>query len=198
MTAFVVALQVQGRRCLVVGGGAEATSKALRLVDAGGEVTVVSREIEAPLELARARGALAWTARGFDPALDLAEPPFVVISTDETAHEEVRAASKAVGALVCCVDAPRLCDFYLTAQGACGPMTLAVASEGRAPMLARRLKEELVRQLDAPMRALGDAVVALRAGTAPGARRAVISKALEGFSIEIRVNLPHASSRDDG
>lgn len=65
-------------------------------------------------------------------------------------------------------------------------------------MLARRLRDELVRQLDAPMRALGDAVVALRAGSAPGARRAVISKALEGFSIEIRVNLPHAPSRDDG
>lgn len=199
MSALVVALQVKGRRCLVLGGGAEALSKSRRLTDAGARVTVVAPALDAELRDMVERGEIDWAPRDFDPSLDLDARPFVVVSAieDLSRRVAVRASCAAAGSLLCCVDAPQHCDFFFTAQGDCGPMTLAIASEGKAPLLARVLRDELVRQLDAPLRLLGDALVALRNRCPPAERRARLSKALEGFGVEIRVRLPNALLRDD-
>lgn len=190
MSAFVVALQVEGRRCLVLGGGAEALDKAQKLLRAGGEVTVISPSLHADLAALTTAGALRWVSRAFDPDDDLSPRPFVVVATEPESHGAVFAACRGAGVLVCCVDAPGQCDFFHTAQGACGPLTLAVASGGQAPALAKALRDQLVTQLDAPVRTLAGALVALRSATAPDQRRSVMRAALGGFSLDIRVTLP--------
>jgi siroheme synthase-like protein len=190
MTAFVVALQVEGRRCLVLGGGAEAHDKAKKLLAAGGVITVIAPLLDAALAALAVEGTVRWEARGFDPARDLAPRPFVVVATVPEDHPTVFEACREAGVLVCCVDAPARCDFFHTAQGACGPLTLAVASGGQAPSLAKALRDQLVAQLDAPVRALADALVALRAATAPDQRRSVMRAALQGFAVDVRVSLP--------
>lgn len=190
MSAFVVALQVEGRRCLVLGGGAEAHDKAKKLLAAGAHVTVIAPSLDADLAALVSAGAVPWEARAFDPARDLTPRPALVVATEPASHEAVFAACRAAGVLVCCVDAPARCDFFHTAQGDCGPLTLAVASGGQAPALAKALRDQLVAQLEAPLRTLADALVALRAATAPAARRRVMREALEGFSVDVRVSLP--------
>ncbi|MFO0628688.1 MAG: bifunctional precorrin-2 dehydrogenase/sirohydrochlorin ferrochelatase [Polyangiales bacterium] len=189
MAAFVVALQVQGRRCLVLGGGAEAFDKALKLLDAGGEVTVFAPTLD-PRLAARSPHDLRWEPRDFDPRRDLDPRPFVVVATEPDAHAAVFDACRAAGVMVCCVDAPTRCDFFHTAQGACGPLTLAVASGGLAPSLAKAIRDQLIAQLDAPLRTLADALVARREATPPGDRRRVMREALHGFALEVRVTLP--------
>lgn len=190
MSAFVVALQVQGRRCLVLGGGAEAHDKAQKLVVAGGEVTVFAPTLDAGLGALAASGALGWEARAFAPEVDLTPRPFVVVATEPETHAAVFEACRRAGVLVCCVDAPPRCDFFHTAQGACGPLTLAVASGGQAPALAKSLRDQLVAQLDAPIRHLAGALVALRAATSPPDRRRVMREALRDFAVDVRVTLP--------
>lgn len=190
MSAFVVALQVRGRRCLVLGGGAEAHDKAKKLLTAGGEVTVIAPTVDADLAALAAAGRLRWEARAFDLVRDLALRPFVVVATEPESHAAVFEACQEAGVLVCCVDAPSRCDFFHTAQGGCGPLTLAVASGGQAPALARALRDQLVAQLDAPIRALAGALVALRAETPPDQRRGAMRAALEGFVVDVRVTLP--------
>lgn len=190
MAAFVVSLQVEGRRCLVLGGGAEALDKAQKLLVAGGEVTVIAPSLHADLAALAAVGSLRWEPRGFDPDRDLSPRPFAVVATEPEAHRAVFAACRGVGVLVCCVDAPGQCDFFHTAQGDCGPLTLAVASGGKVPALAKALRDQLVAQLDAPLGRLADALVTLRATTAPDQRRSVMRAALQGFALDIRVALP--------
>ncbi len=190
MSAFVVSLQVDGRRCLVLGGGAEAHDKAKKLLAAGGEVTVIAQTLDPDLAALAAAGALRWEARAFDPDGDLAPRPFVVVATEPETHAPVFEACRGAGVLVCCVDAPSRCDFFHTAQGGCGPLTLAVASGGQAPALAKALRDQLVAQLEAPIRTLASALVALRAATAPDQRRSVMRAALQGFSLDVRVSLP--------
>lgn len=192
MAAFVASLVVQDRGCLVVGGDAEAAEKAARLAAAGARVTLVAEVADPAVEDLHRRGVVRWEARAFDPARDLRDRPFVVISTvdDDAFSEDLRARARAVGAVVCCVDRPAHCDFFHTAQGAVGALTLGVASEGRAPALARRLRDELVAGLDAPLRALSEALVALRERTPRTERRARMAEALRGLRVELTVRLP--------
>lgn len=190
MSAFIVALQVEGRRCLVLGGGAEALDKSQKLLAAGGDVTVVARTVNPALDALVTAGVIAWEARGFDPHRDLSPRPFVVVATEPEDHAEAFVACRAAGVLVCCVDAPARCDFFHTALGACGPLTLAVASGGQAPALAKAVRDQLVAQLDAPLRVLAGALVALRAATPPDQRRSAMRAALEGLVLDVRVSLP--------
>jgi siroheme synthase-like protein len=190
MSAFVVALQVEGRRCLVLGGGAEAHDKAKKLLAAGGEVTVIAKTVDADLAALAAAGTLRWEARAFDPVSDFVPRPFVVVASEPETHTTVFEACREAGVLVCCVDAPNRCDFFHTAQGGCGPLTLAVASGGQAPALAKALRDQLVAQLDAPIRNLAGALVALRSATPPDQRRSLMRSALEGFVLDVRVSLP--------
>lgn len=192
MTAFLASLVVRDRACLVVGGDAEAAEKSARLAAAGGRVTVLAPEVVDGLRELHARGVVRWLPRGFDAALDLSPPPFVVISTilDDGFSADLQGRARAVGAIVCCVDQPARCDFFHTAQGDVGGITLGFASDGRAPALAKRLRDELVAALDGPLRPLVAGLVTLRAATPRDARRARMAEALRGFGIEVRVTLP--------
>lgn len=192
MAAFIASLVVRDRECLVVGGDREAAEKAARLVEAGARVRVVAPVIVQALHAMAQRQVVRWSERAFDPAMDLVPAPFVVISTvlDDAFSERLHADARAVGAIVCCVDQPARCDFFHTAQGAVGALSLAVASEGRAPALARALRDQLVAGLDAPMRTLSEALVALRAETPREARRGRMAEALRDLRVEVRVHLP--------
>lgn len=190
MSAFMVALQVEGRRCFVLGGGAEALDKAQKLLAVGARVVVIAATLDHGLAALADAGQLQWEPRGFDPEGDLATRPFVVIATEPETYAAVSSACREARVLVCCVDAPSLCDFFHTAQGACGPLTLAISSGGRAPALAKVVRDQLVAQLDAPLRVLAGALVALRSETPPEQRRSVMRAALEGFSLDVRVTLP--------
>jgi len=192
MTAFVAALVVAGRRCLVLGGDREALEKSRRLSAAGAIVTVVAAEVLPEIEADAARGAVRLERREFDPATDLAPPPFVIVSAriDDAFSAQLHDLARGVGAVLCCVDQPARCDFFHTAQGDAGGLTLAVATDGRAPSVARRLRDDLVAGLDGPLRALVAAVVALRAATPPEARRRRMAEALEGFGVTVTVRLP--------
>lgn len=192
MVAFIASLVVEGRACLVVGGDAEAAEKSARLAAAGARVTLIAPEVIPAIEALHREGTIRWEARAFDGPKDLATRPFVVISTvpDEAFSAALHAQAREVGAVVCCVDRPAHCDFFHTAQGPIGELTLAVASGGRAPALARRLRDDLIAGLDAPVRALSAAVVALREQTPRHERRARMAEALKDVRVEVRVHLP--------
>ena len=64
---FQVGLDVAGRSCLIVGGGAEAENKAARLLDAGARLTVVSPTVVRNLQKWGA-GAQAYPFSALLPA----------------------------------------------------------------------------------------------------------------------------------
>lgn len=111
---------------MVVGEGPVAEDRAARLRDAGAEITVTAAQA---YEAGLCRGA------------------FLVFVCTEQRVEEMAADARHAGALVTCHDRPELSDFAMPALARVGPVTLAIATDGRAPALARRLREELGRLL---------------------------------------------------
>jgi precorrin-2 dehydrogenase/sirohydrochlorin ferrochelatase len=137
-----VCLYVDGRRVLVVGTGAPADQRAKRLERAGAVVERIAPSGWSP-ELAR--GAFAVFAA--DPNRELCR--------------QIAGDARAGGCLVYAQDLPDASDLSMPALAARGPLQIAISTDGVAPALARRLREQLETALIAAGTALDELIAEL-------------------------------------
>jgi uroporphyrin-III C-methyltransferase / precorrin-2 dehydrogenase / sirohydrochlorin ferrochelatase len=154
MDYFPIFLDLKGRRALVVGGGETAFEKAMRLRDAGAAVGVIAPRLSPTLARAAREGEIEHFAPGFAPAL--LEGAALVIVADEclAVREIVAAAARGRGIPVNVVDDAVLSSFIMPAIVERPPITFAIATGGRAPLLATLLKRWLDARLPARLGAL--------------------------------------------
>lgn len=143
MNYYPICLRIEGRQCLVVGGGRVAERKARGLLDSGAGVTVVSPELTEGLHALRAAGAITWAARGYQPG-DAAGFFLVMAATDDPAvQDRIQADAARLNILLNVADVPEKCNFILPALVKRGPLTLAISTSGKSPALAKTLRKEL-------------------------------------------------------
>jgi precorrin-2 dehydrogenase/sirohydrochlorin ferrochelatase len=144
MSAFYpVNLRLEGRKCLVIGGGTVAERKVKALLAAGAQITVLSPEITSLLSALVSVGSIAHIAAPYQTGrLGIF---FIVICATNNAAVNRLAAEEAgsKGALVNVADAPELGDFIVPAHIVHGDLLITVSTGGKSPALARRLREEL-------------------------------------------------------
>ena len=146
---FPVFLKLETMTTLVVGAGQVGERKALALLACGSKVFVVAPEATPTLLSHAAAGLLTLERRPFAPD-DLVRfaPRLVFAATsDRRLNRVIAAAARAAGLFVNVADTPELCDFYLPAVLARGPLKIAVSSGGAAPSLAKALRDELALQV---------------------------------------------------
>ncbi len=188
--ALPVSLDVSGRRCVILGGGPEATDKARRLVRAGAAVQVIAEEVEEALEAMAAGGELGWAARGWIPA-DLRGVYLVYVTPEERERaDEAHQLALANGAQICAIDLPEHCTFANPAVVDVEGLRIALSSGGTAPALLKRMKLDLEQALATEkMRAFVRALVELREQL-PREERYRLKEAVCGFRMEIRLTFP--------
>ena len=143
MRLYPLALKIDGRRCVVVGGGRVAERKVGSLCECSAKVVVVSPELTPDLEAMGARGEIETLRRAFEPA-DLEGAVLAMAATDDTAvNEAVLAAGEAYSVLVNVVDVPELCDFYVPASVNRGDLQITISTSGACPALSRKLRRQL-------------------------------------------------------
>jgi uroporphyrin-III C-methyltransferase/precorrin-2 dehydrogenase/sirohydrochlorin ferrochelatase len=153
MDYLPIFLRVQNRLAVVVGGGAVAARKAELLLNCGARVRVVAPEL-APgtQELLRHHSAaheMSHLCTSFD-ATHLEGAALVIAATDSAAvNAQVSQAARARGVPVNVADDAEHSDFILPAIVDRSPVIVAVSSAGTAPVLARRLREQIEAQLPA-------------------------------------------------
>lgn len=144
---FPIFLKLAGRSCVVIGGGRIGAQKIAALLEAGAQVTVVdpapSPEV---LELDSNRTIVCQRREYVSSDLDGAYLVIAATSKPELNCQVVSDAHKR-GALVNVVDVPELCDFYYPAVVRRGPLAIAISSQGKSPLLAQRLRDEISCQL---------------------------------------------------
>ncbi|HEV1997389.1 MAG TPA: bifunctional precorrin-2 dehydrogenase/sirohydrochlorin ferrochelatase [Candidatus Dormibacteraeota bacterium] len=144
---YAVYLDLAGKSCLVLGGGAQATEKARGLAAAGGDVTVVAPAFEAQLVELGGRGDVRLLAHEFIES-DLDGVELVVdASLDEPLGRRVSDAARRRRVLVNVLDRPALCDFIAPALVQRGALQLAISTGGRSPFMAghvRRVLEDTI------------------------------------------------------
>jgi siroheme synthase-like protein len=136
---YVACLDLEGRRCLVVGGGKVGLEKARGLLECGAVVTVVAPSIEPEL----AQLPVRWRRKRYRAA-DLDGNFLAVAATPlRSVNRRVFRDAEARSLLVNVVDTPDLCSFILPAVYRRDPIALAVSTGGASPALAKRLRDEL-------------------------------------------------------
>ncbi len=130
---YPVALDVRGKRCVVVGAGPVGRRKAEALREAGADVVVLSLETTGPFEEGQLDGA------------------FLVVAATNNAevNEVVARAARERGVLLNLAapgDTTESGDFATMASVKRGSLLLSVTTGGAGPALSARLRRELQSQ----------------------------------------------------
>lgn len=147
MSYYPVLLQVEGRRCVVIGGGAAAADKAAALAGCGARVEIIDHEPGARVEELAADGNVTLQRRRYRAA-DL-DGAFVAICCrrERPLIDDVARDAAVAGIPLNVLDEPRHCSFIAPAVVRCGDLIVAISTSGHAPALAVRLRQQLERQL---------------------------------------------------
>lgn len=146
MKYYPIGLQIEGRRCLVIGGGKVAERKAQGLLASGATVVVISPDLTEAMAKLQAEGAITWEARHYQPD-DVAGFFLVMAATDDPlVQDQVLADAERHRVLLNVADVPEKCHFILPALVKRGALSLAISTGGKSPALAKKLRQELEAQ----------------------------------------------------
>ncbi|MHB1535353.1 MAG: precorrin-2 dehydrogenase/sirohydrochlorin ferrochelatase family protein [Acidimicrobiales bacterium] len=146
-TLYPVNLDLAGRSCVVIGGGAVAARKVAGLLEAGASVTVVAPSIGPEVEALVDALAVTCLRRRYRPD-DLDGVWLAITATSDPAvNAAVHADAQAARVWVNAADDPPACSFVLPAVVRQGPVMVTVSTAGRSPALATWLKAHVAGEL---------------------------------------------------
>lgn len=162
MSYYPVCLDLQGRSCVVVGGGKVAERKVKGLLACNAQVKVISPYLTEFLLQLHAEGQLEWLNRPYKKG-DLSQTFLVIAATDdEQAQQMVQEEATQLNKLLNVADVPQRCNFILPATVRRGDLTIAVATGGKSPALAKKLRKELEKRIGPEYTVLVNILGALR------------------------------------
>lgn len=143
MNYFPLFAELRERPVLVVGGGEVAARKIHLLLKAGAQVRVVATQLNAEVADLVSQQKIIWIAKEFNA--EQVRSVFLVIAAtnDEQLNHRVFLVAEQQHKLVNVVDDQAHCNFIFPSIIDRNPIQVAISSGGRAPVLARLLREKL-------------------------------------------------------
>lgn len=136
---YMVCLDLEGRDCLVVGGGRVGLEKVQGLLECGADVTVVAPEVSAELRSL----PVTVVERAFRRS-DVVGRFLVIAATSIRAVNAVVSDAAGDRSTPCNVaDDPELCSFILPAVVRRDPILVGVSTGGASPALAQRIRSDI-------------------------------------------------------
>jgi len=159
MHPYPLQLNLDGRLCVVVGGGRVGLRKVQGLLAAGARVRLVEPRDQAP---ACALAGIERVSRCFEPA-DLSGALLVFAASDDSeVNRRVAESARQRGLLCSRADEPSGGDFSLPAQLRRGALLFTVSSGGGHPGFAAALRDRLAEDFDDSWVFIADLARALR------------------------------------
>ncbi|VAW44487.1 Precorrin-2 oxidase @ Sirohydrochlorin ferrochelatase activity of CysG / Uroporphyrinogen-III methyltransferase [hydrothermal vent metagenome] len=150
MDYLPIFVDIKNQPCLIIGGGAVAARKADLFIKAGAKVTVLAPELKTEMKHHLEQGLVVWHPATFSEAVMPAQvnalktPKYVISATDDQAvNQAVYHYCQAHQIPINVADQTEYCDFILPAIVERSPVTIAVSTGGRSPILARLMKTRL-------------------------------------------------------
>lgn len=141
---YPIYMNVQRRRCVVIGGGPPGEEKVTRLLDCEADVVVVSPELTGRLHSLARSGRITWIERGYEPGdIEGAVLAIVADTSDEGVNRRAAEEAEARNVPLNVMDVTHLCTFIAPSIARRGPVTVATSTNGRSPALARLFRERL-------------------------------------------------------
>jgi precorrin-2 dehydrogenase/sirohydrochlorin ferrochelatase len=143
MKYYPANLNIEHRKCLVVGGGPVAFRKARMLMDCGAEVTVVSKDFCAEFQQFNEMSSISLVQRQYFSS-DLDEKLLVIGATDDSElNRRISADAEKKNMLCNIADVPDICNFILPSVIRRGDLVISVSTSGKSPAFAKHLRKEL-------------------------------------------------------
>ncbi|KRA45538.1 siroheme synthase CysG [Devosia sp. Root635] len=142
LNTFPLSYKVQGQRIVVLGGAEEALNKVRLVTKTTASVVIISRHIEADFSAF----PVAVIERAFAPS-DLDNAALLFVAEEGLDAELAKVEARARGIPLNVVDVPAECDFYTPSIVDRAPLTVAISTEGDAPVLARLVRARIEAML---------------------------------------------------
>jgi uroporphyrin-III C-methyltransferase/precorrin-2 dehydrogenase/sirohydrochlorin ferrochelatase len=138
LNTFPLSFKVKGKRIIIVGGTDEALNKVRLVSKTTASIEIFSRQIETDFS--------AFAVRLHERALeaeDIAGAALVFVAEEGADAELAKAEARRLGIPLNVVDVPDQCDFYTPSIVDRAPLTVAISTEGDAPVLARLVRAQI-------------------------------------------------------
>jgi len=146
MRYYPVSLDIQNRKCLVVGGGSVGARKVMTLLECGAIVTVVSPDVaEELLELAEKK-MIELKKRPYETS-DIDGMFLVIGATDnEKLNWQINKDAERQNKLCNIADRPEACNFILPSIVNRGNLVIAISTSGKSPAFAKKMRQDLEKE----------------------------------------------------
>ncbi len=136
-------VDIEGRTCLVVGGGSVGERKVRSLLDHGARVRLVALELTPWLDSERSTGGIVLSGREYDKShLDGVALVFSATS-DQALNRRVSEDAATLGIWCNMASDPELGSLVVPSVVERGPLSIAVSTSGLSPALAKRIRIRL-------------------------------------------------------
>lgn len=143
---YPINLNVEGKRCVVVGGGAVSERKVKQLLYCGARVKVVSPEITLGLRTLARKHKIVFKNKKVS-LRDLSNAYLVISAAgDRETNLLVSSYCRKKHILVNVVDAPQECDFILPSVVRQGELTISISTGGISPALSKKIRQDLEKK----------------------------------------------------
>jgi uroporphyrin-III C-methyltransferase / precorrin-2 dehydrogenase / sirohydrochlorin ferrochelatase len=142
LNTFPLSYKVQGKRIIIVGGDDEALNKARLLTKTTAQIEIYATRRETDFS--------GLDVRVFERSVtadDIAGSALVFVAEESAEADLAKSEARRLGIPLNVVDVPPECDFYTPSIVDRAPLTVAISSEGDAPVLARLVRARIEAML---------------------------------------------------
>ncbi|EPY53169.1 siroheme synthase [Schizosaccharomyces cryophilus OY26] len=144
--SLILAWRIQGKKVLVIGGGAVASGRINHVLNADGIPIVVSPEkgLCKEVEFRIHEKQVEWRNREFSPE-DVTDDIAMVLSAvdDPSLSTQIYQLCQSKRIPINAADIPPECDFYFGAEIREGPLQIMVSTNGKGPKLATIIRNHI-------------------------------------------------------
>lgn len=148
MRYFPINIDIQNKHCVLIGGGNVAYRKALSLLKAGANITLISPEINDGVSRLVNDKSLKWFERRYESG-DLEGATLVIVAVDDpSVGREVSEEATRLNVLINVADIPEQCTFTLSSCIERGDLLVTISTGGRCPAFSRHMRLKLEEIID--------------------------------------------------
>ncbi|MFN8373182.1 MAG: bifunctional precorrin-2 dehydrogenase/sirohydrochlorin ferrochelatase [Anaerolineae bacterium] len=142
-SGYPVLLKLEGRRCVVVGGGKVALRKTRGLLQAGAKVSIISPKLDAELMALVSKERIELLQSEYAQGMLAQLQPLLVFAATNSAavNRLVVEEAQTLNMLAAAVDDSSDSDFSNMAVLRRGGITIGISTQGASPALSAHLKE---------------------------------------------------------
>ncbi len=162
MRHYPIYLDIEGKKCVVIGGGKVAERKVASLLNAGAKVRVISPVVTAALEKAAGERKISLSKRQYRKG-DLRKVLLAYAATDDVSTNiRVFLEAREKGVLLNVVDNPESSHFIVPSVVERGRLSIAISTGGTSPAFAKNLRIEMEERYGDEYAAFLDIMAAIR------------------------------------